>query len=184
MSTKQQSLQDQYKTSIAQKIQKELKIGNVHEIPKLEKIVISMGLGEAINNKKVISSMSEQLAAISGQQPVTTYARKSIATFKLRQGMPLGIKVTLRGDRMWDFIERLIRVVLPRVRDFRGLRKNSLDNAGNLNIGISEMVVFPEVTYEKLDMVRGLQITVVTNSLTSDHARALYAALGVPFEKQ
>lgn len=176
------SLQQTYKNDIMPALQKELALSNVHMVPKIEKIVVNMGLGEALKDKKVIKLMSDQLARITGQKPIATKATKSIATFKLRAGSVIGLKVTLRGKRMYNFIEGLIAVVLPRVRDFRGINPNSFDHRGNISIGFSEMIVFPEVDYDSLDKIRGLEVVIVTSTDIDDQARLLLKKIGIPFK--
>ena len=164
-------------------LQKELNLSNITAVPRLLKIVINIGLGEALTDKKVLESMSYQLSLITGQKPAITRSKKAIAAFKLRANVPIGLKVTLRGKRMWDFYEKLVRIVLPRVRDFRGISYRAMDGKGNLNIGFSEILVFPEVDFEKLDKIRGLQVTIATNADTNDQGIILLKHLGMPFEK-
>ena len=154
---------------------------NVMQVPRLEKIVLNMGLGEAIQNPKLLDAGVEQLAAISGQKPVITKARKSIAVYKLRTGMSIGVKVTLRKDRMYDFFDRLVNIALPRVRDFRGVTSNAFDGRGNYTLGVEEQVIFPEVDYDKVERIKGLAITVVTSAKTDAEGRELLRLLGMPF---
>jgi large subunit ribosomal protein L5 len=154
---------------------------NVMQVPRLEKIVVNMGLGEAIQNPKLLDAGVEQLAAISGQKPVITKARKSIAVYKLRTGMSIGVKVTLRKDRMYDFFDRLVNIALPRVRDFRGVTSNAFDGRGNYTLGVEEQVIFPEVDYDKVERIKGLAITVVTSAKTDAEGRELLRLLGMPF---
>jgi len=154
---------------------------NVMQVPRLEKIVLNMGLGEAIQNPKLLDAGVEQLAAISGQKPVITKARKSIAVYKLRTGMSIGVKVTLRKDRMYDFFDRLVNIALPRVRDFRGVTSNAFDGRGNYTLGVEEQVIFPEVDYDKVERIKGLAITVVTSAQTDAEGRELLRLLGMPF---
>lgn len=153
------------------------------QVPKIEKIVLNMGLGEAIQNAKILDTASEDLKLISGQKPVITRARKSIAAFKLRKGMPIGCMVTLRGDRMYDFLEKLIHVALPRIRDFRGVSPKSFDGRGNYTIGIREHIIFPEIDYDKVDKIKGLNVTITTTAKTDEEARALLEGFGMPFRK-
>ena len=154
---------------------------NVYEVPRLEKITLNMGLGEAIQNPKILDSAVSELAAITGQRPVVTKARKAIANFKLREGVPIGCMVTLRGDRMYEFLDRLLSVALPRVRDFKGVSPSSFDGRGNYSLGIREEIIFPEVDLDKVDKVKGLTINICTTARTNDDGRALLTALGVPF---
>jgi large subunit ribosomal protein L5 len=153
------------------------------EVPRLEKIVINMGVGEAVANSKVIDGAVTDLTIISGQRPVITRAKKSIANFKLREGNPIGVKVTLRGDRMWEFLDRLISLAIPRIRDFRGLPANSFDGRGNYTFGVTEQLIFPEIDYDAVDKIRGMDITIVTTARTNDEGRALLAAFGFPFKR-
>jgi large subunit ribosomal protein L5 len=154
------------------------------EIPKIEKIVLNMGLGDAVQNPKVVEKAAQELTMISGQKAVVTRAKKSIATFKLRAGMPIGARVTLRKDRMYDFLSKLINVALPRVRDFRGVSAKGFDGRGNFSMGVSEHIIFPEIDYDKIDQIRGLNVTIVTTAKTDDGARTLLDALGMPFRKK
>jgi len=153
------------------------------EVPKIEKIVINMGVGDAVQNSKALDSAVEELALISGQHPVITRAKKSIAGFRLREGMPVGVKVTLRGERMYEFLQKLIHVSLPRVRDFRGVSNKSFDGRGNYTLGIKEQLIFPEIDYDKVSRVRGMDIVIVTTAKTDEEARELLAELGMPFQK-
>lgn len=177
------TLSEQYQKEILPALSKELKIANHHRVPRMAKIVINVGLGEALNDKKVIEIMSEQIGLISGQKPLITKARRAIATFKLRAGMPIGLKATLRSRRMYEFLQKLITIVLPRVRDFRGISAKSFDQAGNLNLGFSEISVFPEVAYEKLDKIRGIEITIVTTARNREEGKLLLEKFGMPFSK-
>ena len=156
---------------------------NPHEIPKLTKIVLNMGIGEGVADKKKVTSAMEELAAISGQQPVMTKARKSIATFKLREGMPIGCKVTLRSDRMYEFLERLVNMALPRIRDFHGITGKNFDGRGNFAFGIKEQIIFPEINYEKVDDIRGLDIVICTTAKTDEEAKHLLTAFNLPYKK-
>ncbi len=176
-------LKEYYEKEVVPSLKEEFGYKNVNEIPKLEKVVINMGLGEAVADVKVIDKAVEELTLISGQKPVVTKARKSIASFKLREGMPIGAMVTLRGERMYEFLDRLINAVLPRVRDFRGISSKAFDGRGNYTLGLSDQSVFPEIEYDSIDKLRGMNITVVTTASTDDEARSLLAAFGMPFRK-
>ncbi len=178
------SLKELYDTELKAGLQKKLGIENVMEIPKIEKIVLNMGLGEAVQNPKVVDQAAEELSRLSGQKAVVTRAKKSIATFKLRQGMPIGARVTLRHERMYDFLSKLINVALPRVRDFRGVSAKGFDGRGNFSMGITEHIIFPEIDYDKIEKIRGLNVTIVTSAKNDDHARALLDAFGMPFRKK
>jgi large subunit ribosomal protein L5 len=156
---------------------------NIWEVPRLEKVVINQGLGEAKEDARILEKASKELALITGQKPAITRAKKSISNFKLRKGMPIGLRVTLRGDRMWIFLEKLLSVALPRIRDFRGLNPNSFDGRGNYNLGLKEQLIFPEVTYDMVDALRGMDIAVVTTAKTDEEAKALLELLGFPFRK-
>ncbi|MBI3769376.1 MAG: 50S ribosomal protein L5 [Deltaproteobacteria bacterium] len=160
---------------------KEIGCGNLHEVPRLEKIVVNMGLGEAIQNVKLLDSAVEEIATITGQKPVVTRARKAIANFKLREGVPIGCMVTLRGERMYEFFDRLVSVALPRVRDFKGLSDRSFDGRGNYSLGIREQIIFPEINLDKVDKVKGLTISIITTARTDNDAKMLLRALGFPF---
>ncbi len=177
-------LRDAYESDIRGALQKEYKFGNVMEIPRLEKIVINMGVGEAVGDSKKIKKAVEEMAKISGQKPVTTKAKKSIATFKLREEMAIGCKVTLRGNRMYEFLDRLIQVALPRVRDFRGVRPTSFDGRGNYALGLKEQLVFPEISYDDVDDTRGMDIIICTSAKTDDEARSLLSGFQMPFQKK
>ncbi len=174
-------LQEKYKNEIIPALTEEFSFGNVMQVPKVEKVVINMGLGEAVQTPKVIEGAVSDMTLISGQKPVVTRARRSIATFKLREGMPIGCKVTLRGERMYEFLERLIYVALPRVRDFKGISDKAFDGGGNYSLGIKEQIIFPEIDYDKVDKIRGMNITIVTTAADDDQARALLRHLGMPF---
>jgi large subunit ribosomal protein L5 len=174
-------LKQRYLDEVAAALRTQLDLGNVMQIPRLEKIVLNIGLGEAITDSKALDGAMSDLAAITGQKPRVNRARKSIAAFKLREGMPIGVKVTLRGDRMWEFFDRLVTVALPRSRDFRGMNPKSFDGSGNYTFGLTEQLVFPEVNYDKVDAVRGMDITIVTSAKVDAHARALLDAFGFPF---
>jgi large subunit ribosomal protein L5 len=177
-------LKQRYRDEIAPALREQLGLGNVMQIPRFEKIVLNVGLGEAINDSKALDGAMADLAAITGQKPRINRARKSIAAFKLREGMPIGIKVTLRGDRMWEFLDRLITVALPRTRDFRGMNPRSFDGRGNYTFGLTEQLVFPEVAYDSIDKVRGMDVTIVTTADEDAHARALLDAFGFPFVRE
>ena len=174
-------LKTRYREELLPALQQELGFTNPMRVPRLEKIVVNMGIGEAARDAKVMDGAIEDLATITGQKPLVTKARKSIANFKLREGMAIGAKVTLRGDRMWEFLDRLLATALPRIRDFRGLNPRAFDGAGNYTLGLTEQLVFPEIDYDKVDAVRGMDITVVTTAATDDEGRALLKALGFPF---
>ena len=168
---------------IVPQLKERLGYGNIMQLPKLEKIVLSIGLGEAIQNAKALEAAEKDLAAISGQHPVITRAKKSIASFKLRAGMPIGIMVTLRGKRMYDFFDKLVNVALLRLRDFRGISRDSFDGRGNYNLGIGEQIVFPEIDYDKVDKVRGFQVTIATSAKNDQEARVLLELMGMPFRR-
>ncbi|MFP5527661.1 50S ribosomal protein L5 [Peptococcus simiae] len=174
-------LKDKYVNDIAPALVKEFGYENVMAIPKLDKVVVNIGLGEAIANPKALDAALEDIAAITGQKPVVTRAKKSIAGFKLREDMPIGVKVTLRGDRMYEFIDRLFNVALPRVRDFRGVSPKSFDGRGNYSLGLREQLIFPEIDFDKVDKVRGMQIAFTTTAKTDEEGKALLTALGMPF---
>jgi large subunit ribosomal protein L5 len=176
-------LKQKYKEEIVKQLMDEFGYKNVNQVPKVEKVVLNMGLGEALQNPKVIEGAQADLTAITGQKPVVTKARKSIATFKLREGNSIGCRVTLRGNQMYEFLERLIHIALPRVRDFRGISRKAFDGHGNYSLGVKEQIIFPEIDYDKVDKVRGLNITVVTSAQTDDESRALLTHMGMPFRK-
>ncbi|MTI80748.1 MAG: 50S ribosomal protein L5 [Firmicutes bacterium] len=176
-------LKDKYSDEVIKILMEKFGYKNIMEAPKLEKITINMGLGEAAQNSKVIDSAVEDLMTITGQRPVVTKAKKSIAGFKLREGMPIGAKVTLRGSKMWEFIDRLISISLPRVRDFRGVSATAFDGRGNYTLGIKEQLIFPEIEYDQVDKVRGMDINFVTTAKTDEEARELLKLLGMPFKK-
>ncbi len=177
------SLKERYNKEIIQALMKELGLSNVYQIPRLEKVVVNIGLGDGAQNAKLFENGVAELQAITGQKPVITRAKKSIAGFKLREGMPIGAKVTLRGDRMYDFIAKLTGVVLPRIRDFRGLSPKGFDGRGNYNLGLRDQLVFPEINYDQVQRMRGMNITIVTSGRTDMEARALLNQLGFPFRK-
>lgn len=176
-------LKERYRSEIVPALMKQFSYKNPLQVPRLIKVVINMGLGEAVSNVKVIDAAKEELAAITGQLPVVTRAKRSEAGFRLRKGMPIGLKVTLRRDRMYEFLDRLLNVALPRIRDFKGLSPNSFDGRGNYNLGIREQLIFPEVRYEKADMVRGMDICIETSAATDEEARALLEHVGFPFKR-
>jgi large subunit ribosomal protein L5 len=176
-------LKQKYDNEIRSELVKELGFKNTMQAPKLDKIVVNMGLGEAINNGKIIDASVEQLATITGQKPVVTKARKSIANFKLRQGQSIGAMVTLRGERMYEFFDRLVSVALPRVRDFKGVSPKAFDGKGNYTLGIREQIIFPEINYDKVEKIKGLNITVVTTARNDEEGRALLRRLGMPFRQ-
>jgi len=175
-------LKEHYKTSVVPRLTEEFSYRSIMEVPKITKIVLNMGVGEAIQNIKALDSAAAEIAQITGQKPVITKARRSIATFKLRKGMSIGIMVTLRGERMYEFFDRLVNVALPRVRDFRGISPQSFDGRGNFALGLTEQLIFPEIDYDKIEKVRGMNIVVVTTAKTDDEARALLRHLGMPFK--
>lgn len=176
-------LKDRYAAEIAPQLLKQFELGNQYEVPRLLKVSINMGLGEAVSNAKVVEAAQGDLRLLSGQKPVVTKARRSIASFKLREGMPIGTMVTLRNDRMWEFVERLFHVALPAVRDFRGISPRGFDGRGNFTLGIKEQIIFPEIEYDKVDKIRGMNITFVTTAKTDEEGRALLELLGMPFRK-
>lgn len=176
-------LQEVYMADVAPQLKARLGYGNIMQLPKLEKIVLSIGLGEAIQDAKALEAAGRDLATISGQRPVTTKAKKSIATFKLRAGMPVGMMVTLRGKRMYDFFDKLVNMVLPRFRDFHGVSRDSFDGRGNYSLGIKEQIVFPEIDYDKIDRIRGLEVTIVTTAENDNEARTLLELMGMPFRR-
>jgi large subunit ribosomal protein L5 len=173
-----------YKEDIVPALMKSLQLTNIMEVPKLQKVVVNIGVGEALDNAKALDAAVEDMTKIAGQKPVITKARKSIANFKLREGRAIGVKVTLRGERMWSFLDRLVNVALPRVRDFRGVSPNSFDGRGNYTLGLREQLVFPEIEYDKIDKVRGLEVSVVTTAKTDQQGRELLQMLGMPFRKE
>ena len=176
-------LKDYYKQEVAPALMKKFNYSSTMQIPKLDKIVINVGAGEAKENAKAIDSIMTDLAAITGQRPQVCKAKKSVANFKLRAGMPIGVKVTLRGDRMYEFMDRLFNIALPRVRDFRGINPNSFDGRGNYNMGIREQLIFPEIEYDKIDKVRGMDICFVTTAATDEESREFLTLMGAPFAK-
>jgi large subunit ribosomal protein L5 len=177
-------LQETYVSTIRPALREQFGYKNVHQIPKLDKIVLNMGVGEAVSDSKKIDAAVTDMTLITGQKPVVTRARNSIAGFKLREGMPIGCKVTLRKDRMYEFLDRLVTIALPRVRDFRGISAKGFDRRGNYNMGLREQLIFPEIEYDKIDEIRGMNITICTTAKTDDEARALLAAFKMPFALQ
>ena len=182
--TDKSRLQEKYEKEVAPYLMKELGVKNRMAVPKLVKIVLNRGAGDAASEAKVMEAYVEELQAITGQRPVVTRARRSIAAFKLREGMPIGCKVTLRGDRMYEFFDRLVSLTLPRVRDFRGISPKGFDGRGNFNLGLDEQIIFPEIEYEKIVRVKGVSISIGTTAKTDDEGRALLKALGFPFREQ
>lgn len=178
-----QGLKEEYNQKIKGSLAKEFGIKNDFAVPRVSKIVINVGAGEAVSNKKVIEKIQEQVAQLAGQKTVVTKARKSISAYKIRKGLPIGVKVTLRGKKMYVFMEKLIRIVLPRLRDFRGVSNSAVDGHGNLNLGFPEQTIFPEIDYDKVDKLRGLEVTLVTSTRNREHGKKLFEMLGVPFEK-
>jgi large subunit ribosomal protein L5 len=176
-------LKEKYTKNAVPALTKEFGYNNVMQVPRIEKVVVNMGLGEATANAKAIDSGVKDLSTITGQKPVVNRARKSIATFKVRQGQPVGASVTLRGDRMYDFLSKLINIALPRIRDFRGVSPKSFDGRGNFSIGVKEQIIFPEINYEQVDAIRGMDIAIVTTAPSDQEARALLSHLGMPFRK-
>jgi len=173
-----------YEKEVMGQILKEFNFKNPHQAPRLSKIVLNMGLGEAVQNPKILESAEAEMGTIAGQKPVITRAKKSIATYKLREGMPIGCTVTLRREHMWEFLDRLVNVALPRVRDFRGVSAKGFDGKGNFSLGIKEQIIFPEIDYDKIDKIKGLNITIVTTAKTDEVSRALLGHLGMPFRKK
>ena len=174
-------LQEKYKAEVVKGLAEKFNYKNVNEIPKVDKVIINIGCGDAVSNSKVIDSAVADLTIISGQKPIVTKAKKSIAAFKLREGMPIGVKVTLRGKRMYEFLDKFMNLALPRVRDFRGVNPKSFDGRGNYSIGMKEQLIFPEIEYDKVDKVRGMDIIIVTTAKTDEEAKELLKLLGMPF---
>jgi large subunit ribosomal protein L5 len=177
-------MQERYNNEVAPALFKSFGLKNVMQVPRIKKVVVNIGLGEALDNPKALEAATNDLIQITGQKPVQTKARKSIANFKLREGRLIGTKVTLRGERMWAFIDRLLNIALPRVRDFRGVSANAFDGRGNYTLGLKDQLVFPEIEYDKIDKLRGMEITIVTSAPDDDQARALLQMLGMPFSKK
>lgn len=176
-------LKVRYQHEVAPSLKSHFNYTNQMQIPRVQKVVINVGLGEAIQNPKALEAVEKDLVAISGQHPVTTRAKKSISSFKLRTGMPIGMMVTLRGKRMYEFLDKLLNVVLPRIRDFRGVPRNAFDGRGNYSLGIKEQIIFPEIEYDKVDKIRGLEITIVTTAPTDEEGRELLGLMGMPYER-
>ncbi|HMJ74633.1 MAG TPA: 50S ribosomal protein L5 [Iamia sp.] len=177
-------LKTKYADSLRAQLKDTLSLGNVMEVPRLEKIVVNMGVGDAVGQPSLLDGAVADLTVITGQKPAVTRAKKSIATFKLREGNAIGAKVTLRGDRMWEFFDRLVSLAIPRIRDFRGLNPRSFDGNGNYTFGVTEQLIFPEIDYDRVDTTRGMDITIVTTARTDDEGRALLAAFGFPFKRE
>lgn len=176
-------IKERYQKEIVPALMKGLNLNNIMEVPRIEKVVVNIGMGEALDNPKTLEAAASDVTQITGQKPVITKARKSIANFKLREGRAIGVKVTLRGERMWSFLDRLMNIVLPRVRDFRGVPSDAFDGRGNYTLGLREQLIFPEIEYDKIDKVRGLEITIVTTARTDAQASMLLDLLGMPFRK-
>lgn len=176
-------LKDKYNETIKQELVNKFNYSSVMQAPKIDKIVVNMGIGDAVQNAKVLDTAVEELSAITGQKPIVTKAKKSVATFRLREGMPIGAKVTLRGERMYDFLDKLIAVSLPRVRDFQGVSKTAFDGRGNYTLGVKEQLIFPEIDYDRVNKVRGMDIVIVTTANTDEEARELLSQFGMPFHK-
>jgi len=177
-------LKERYSQEVVPALMKSLDLSNVMQVPRVQKIVVNIGVGEALDNAKALDAAVGDLTQITGQKPVVTKARQSIAAFKLREGRAIGVKVTLRGERMWSFLDRLVNIALPRVRDFRGISADAFDGRGNYTLGLREQLVFPEIDYDKIDKLRGLEVTIVTSGRTDDEARQLLQMLGMPFKKE
>ena len=177
-------LKERYQKEIVPALMKSLNLDNVMEVPRVTKVIVNVGVGEALDNAKALDAAVADLTHITGQKPIITKARKSIANFKLREGRAIGVKVTLRGERMWSFLDRLMNIALPRVRDFRGISADAFDGRGNYSLGFREQLVFPEIEYDKIDKIRGLEISIVTTARTDHEGRQLLAMLGMPFKKE
>jgi len=177
-------LQNYYKETVVPQLQEQFKYSNVMEVPRLTKITLNMGVGEAVGDKKVMDRAVGDMTAIAGQKPVVTYARRSVASFKIRDGWPVGCKVTLRRERMFEFLDRLVNVAIPRIRDFRGLNRRSFDGRGNYSMGVKEQIMFPEIDYDQIDMIRGMDITITTTAKTDEEALALLQAFNFPFRER
>jgi len=176
-------LEERYQKECVPELMEHFGYKNQHQVPKIEKVILNMGLGEAIENPKILDSAVEELTLISGQKPVVTRARKSIAAFKLREGMPIGCRVTLRRRRMYDFLTKFINIAIPRIRDFRGVSPKAFDGKGNYTLGVKEQIIFPEIDYDKIDKIKGMNVTIVTSAKTDDESRYLLDVLGMPFRK-
>ncbi len=179
-----QNFKKKYQEQLVPKLQEQFGYANIHQVPKVTKITLNRGLGEASTNAKALESSVAEIAKITGQKPVITRAKRAIAGFKLRQGMPVGVMVTLRGDRMYAFLDRFINLALPRIRDFRGISPNSFDGRGNYSVGIREQLIFPEIEYDQIDQIRGMDISIITSANTDEEGRALLKAMGMPFRDQ
>jgi large subunit ribosomal protein L5 len=179
-----ESMKERYKNEVVPALKKSLKIDNIMQVPRVSKVVVNIGVGEPLDNAKALDAAVGDMTQITGQKPVVTKARKSIAAFKLREGRSIGVRVTLRGERMWSFLDRLMNIALPRVRDFRGISSDAFDGRGNYTLGLREQLVFPEIEYDKIDKLRGLEITIVTTARTDDEGRQLLQLLGMPFKKE
>ena len=177
-------MQEKYNQEVIPALRKAFDLKNIMQVPRIEKVVVNIGLGEAMDNPKALEAAVSDLTTITGQKPITTKARKSIANFKLREGRIIGAKVTLRGERMWAFLDRLMNIALPRVRDFRGVSPDAFDGRGNYTLGIREQLIFPEIEYDKIDKVRGMEITIVTTATTDEQARQMLELIGMPFRKE
>lgn len=177
------NMKQQYVKEVVPALKKGLSLENINEVPRIQKVVVNIGLGEALDNPKAIEAAAGDLTTITGQKPIIIKARKSIANFKLREGRLIGAKVTLRGDRMWSFLDRLVNIALPRVRDFRGVSSDAFDGRGNYTLGLREQLIFPEIQYDKIDKIRGMEVTIVTTATTDDQAYLLLKLLGMPFRK-
>jgi large subunit ribosomal protein L5 len=177
-------MQERYQQEVVPALQNAFSYRNVMEVPRIQKVVVNIGLGEAMGNSKALEAAITDVTTITGQKPIQTKARKSISNFKLREGVVIGVKVTLRGDRMWAFIDRLVNVALPRVRDFRGVSPDAFDGRGNYTLGLRDQLIFPEIEYDKIDKLRGMEITIVTTAKNDEHSRAMLRFLGMPFRKE
>jgi len=177
------SFKDFYNNEVKKKLIEELKLQNAMEVPKVKKIVVNVGAGEAVSNKEVLEKIKEQIGLITSQRPIVTKARKSVSAFKIRKGLPIGVKVTLRDKRMFSFLEKLVKIVIPRLRDFKGITENSIDQHGNLSFGFTEQIIFPEIDFDKIDKIRGLEVTIVTSAKSKEKGKKLFELLGIPFKK-
>ena len=177
------AMKQRYETTLRAELRKQFAYKNVMQIPRVEKVILNIGMGESIGNAKAMDAAASDLATITGQKPIVTKSKKAISNFRLRIGMPIGLKVTLRGERMWHFLEKLLTVALPRIRDFQGVPERSFDGRGNYSLGLKEQLVFPEIDYDKIDRLRGMEITIVTTARTDEEARALLRGLGMPFRQ-
>lgn len=177
------SMKEHYKTHVLSALREQFSYENVMQVPRIQKITLNMGVGESVGDKKQVENAAANLEELAGQKPIITKAHKSVAGFKIREGWPIGCKVTLRGDRMWDFFDRLVHIAIPRVRDFRGLNPKSFDGRGNYSMGVREQIIFPEIEYDKVDKIRGLDVTITTSAKTDEEGRALLEAFNFPFKK-